>query len=594
MVMKVSARQISILKIIVTFVALWIINDIAGSYFMRWDLTDDQRYTLKESTIALLEDDEKFQDRMIVRVYLEGEFPAEWKKLQKEVRIKLEEYRAYAGDKFEFEFIDPFAGSDKENEALLQELYQKGLKPMLIPAAGEGDVGGKTIVPGAIIKYPGQEDVPVMFFPANRSIMNFTRDYIRNLVQSSITNMEFNLTSGIKRSITKNKPRVVFLQGHGELEEEDVQYALSYAREYYNIEFTDLLKEGTNEENIRALRTYRALIIAQPKKPFTEKEKFLIDQFIMKGGRVMWMIDPVDPHKDSLQYYGRTLGLSRELNLGDQFFKYGIRVNNDIVVDERVGPIGIPSQDGRMMIFPWYFFPLADNIRNDHPITNNMDRVKLEYASSIDTLSYDPDIRKTVLLQSSERSTNFRPPVRIFYDWVLGEAKPNFEGPNSKPHQIMAVLLEGTFESLYKNRITPEFRDTLEKSDYVFKEESSPNKMIVVADGDLIRNDLDSISRPGSVRPIPIERSYYSIFNQQLQGLRFGNKEFFLNSLDYLLGDESLIASRNKMSMRLLDMNKVKQQKRYWQFINVTLPVAIIVLFAIGQGLFRRYKYTRT
>lgn len=588
-----NAKRISIIQIALSFVLLMGVNFIAGLRFMRFDLTEDNRYSLKEATIKLLENDDRFSEKMLVQVYLEGDFPAEWKKLRREVEIKLEEYRAYAGGKFEYEFIDPFAqGDDEMQDALLEELRESGLYAMSIPVPGERELGIKTIVPGAIIKYPGQEDVAVSFFPTGQIIVNTTRDYIRSKVQKAITDLEYNLTSGIRRAIQLKKPVVSILQGHGELNKRQLAYMIPALQEYYDTQFTNLYvdqEDSIKRENLRALDGTDLLVVAAPKEPFTEKEKYIIDQFIMNGGRVIWMIDGVNAYRDTLEAYGRTLGLSLDVNLQDMLFQYGVRINNNMILDEFVAPIGIPMQDGRLMIFPWYFYPMTGN-RGNHPITNNLDPVKLEYASSIDTLAAKKGIRKTVLLESSARSIVNNPPVRIFYDWVLGEAKPNFSTNNLRPYQIAGVLLEGTFESVFRNRFTPQF---LKAPEVAFKETSTETRMIVIADGDLIRNDIDTITNPGVFRAVPVDKSYYSIFNQQLSGLRFGNRDLFLNAADYLLGDESLIASRSKVTVRMLDMDKIKKEKGSWQLINLTLPLLILAMIAMAQFAVRKRKYTK-
>jgi gliding-associated putative ABC transporter substrate-binding component GldG len=587
--MKLNARNISVLQIVLSLVLLVGLNQLAGTSFFRLDLTEDQRYSLKDATIDLLKDDERYSDKIYVQVYLEGDFPAEWKKLRREIEIKLEEFRAYAGNRFEYEFIDPFANPDEEvRNALLEELREKGVAPMSIPVPGEGEMGIKTIVPGAVIKYPGHEDVAVNFFPPGQIIVNASRDYIRNKVQKAITDLEYNLVSGVRRAIQADKPLITILRGHGELEERELESVIPYMQEYYDVAFSDLFVDDTTggvREDVHALDNTDLLVVARPMLPFTEKEKYLVDQFVMRGGKVIWMVDGINAYRDSLSVYGRTLGLSLDVNLTDQLFQYGVRINNNVLLDEFVAPIGIPMQDGRLMIFPWYFYPMTGN-RGDHPITNNLDPVKMEYVSSIDTLAYRKGIRKTVLLESSERSIYHNPPARIFYDWVLGEAKPNFN--EAKPFQPVAVLLEGEFESLYKNRLTPEFSSKMGSQ---YREQSKKTRMLVIGDGDLIRNDLDSVTSPGYYRAVPIDRTYYAIFEQQLQGLHFGNRDFFLNALDYLLGDESLIASRTRVTVRMLDMEKVKDAKGTWQLINISVPVILIILAGIGQFWLRRSRY---
>jgi gliding-associated putative ABC transporter substrate-binding component GldG len=591
--MKLTAKHTSILQIIFSLALLFTINFLADSFFLRWDLTEDGRYSLKDATIQLLEDDERFAETMRVEVYFDGDLPAEWRKLRREVEIKLEEYRAYAGRKFEYEFIDPFANPDEEmQKATLIELRDAGLPPMSIPVPGEGEMGIKTIVPGALIRYPGKDPVAVTFFPPGQIIVNASREYIRNKIQKSITDLEYNLTSGIRRATQSRRPVLAFITGHNELNENELSDIKPALEQYYDIEFRSLFTEDTGSvrrEKLDALKGIDMAIIARPMKPFTEKEKFVIDQFIMNGGKAIWMIDGINPYRDSLEAYGRTLGLALDVNLTDQIFQYGLRINNNCILDEYVAPIGIPMQDGRLMIFPWYFYPMTGN-RAVHPITNNLDPVKTEYVSSIDTLAAKPLLKRTILLESSSRSIINNPPVRIFYDWVLTDAKPNFSGNNLRPNQPVAVLLEGRFESLYKNRLPPRF---LNSTDIRFIESTDDNKMLVISDGDLIRNDLDTISNPGRYRAVPIDMSYYTLFNEQLNGLRFGNKVFFLNAVDYLLGDASLLASRTRISVRMLDMDKVSKEKVNWQLLAIALPLLALFVAGILQSIIRKRRYVK-
>lgn len=592
----------SILTVVLSLVIVILLNFAASFEFRRFDLTNDQRYTLKPSTKALLSDEDRYKDRVIVQVYLDGKFPAEWKKLKKEIQIKLEEYRAYAGSRLEYEFINPYAGSEEKQKQLRESLAKKGLFPLPVPVMEDGEIGFKEIFPGAILKYPGAEDVALNFMPRqiesqmrNRP-RSFDREGVRYVVQETILNLEYSLTRSIKKIITFNPPVITILEGHGELDELQTQYIEYYLGEYYTVQRKNIKakdKDSVMREDIHALDNTDLLMIAKPESPFSEREKFVIDQFIMRGGKVMWMIDPINGHRDSLDVYGRTYGLSRELNLMDQLFKYGVRIDNKMVLDEFCGPVGIPDQNGRYRSYPWYFYPLATNDKY-HPITAQIDPVKLEYACTIDTLAAKPGVKKSVLLHSSDRALYFKPPIRIFYDWI--RTKPKFPPEGSlpprnarnknQPPYIMGVLYEGEFESLFKNILAPEF---VEKNEIKFLEKSkAPTKMIVIGDGDIMRNDIDSLSSPGRKKPIPIEYSLYT--NQRVH---FGNKDFMLNAVDYLLGDETLIASRSKRTLHLLDMNKVKDEKSKWQFINVTLPLLILFAFGIAQYFIRKYKYAK-
>ncbi len=343
------------------------------------------------------------------------------------------------------------------------------------------------------------------------------------------------------------------------------------------------LTERSQEDTIKARvrNKYEAIIIAKPLKPFSEKDKFIIDQFIMRGGKVLWLVDPVFASMDSLQIAAETLGVSLDLNLGDMFFKYGFKINSDLVQD--INAMFIPVKAGQMgtqpkfEYYPWYFFPILTS-NSDHPIVKNLNGSKTEFASSIDFVNSSPDIDKTVLLTTSQKSRKVNVPVMISLNF-LGQ-KPD-ERLFNKEYIPVAALIEGNFESLFANRIPPEIQ---EDKLIGFLKNSQSTRMIVIADGDIIKNQFQ-LSK-GNYYPLPLGYDQYT--KQQ-----FGNRELILNAMNYLTDDSGLISIRSRdVKLRLLDRTKVDAERTYWQFLNTIVPVALIIAFGFIQAFLRKRKYS--
>ncbi len=560
----------------IIFLANYILSFASG----RFDLTEDSRHSLSDNTITLLEDDNRIKDRIFLKIYLDGDLPADIKKIRNSIQEKLDEFIIHGGDKIQYEFIDPNGEDDEDyNLEVQKNIYAEGISPCDIQIINSGNAEIKTIWPGATVEYKGNTVDQIQFF--NKRII-FSGEDMRGLADRTINNLEYKLISAIRRVSASSKQKIGFLQGQDELDEWQTADVRAGLDRYYFVEDVEI------EGKLNALDEIDALVIAQPKKPFNEKDKFIIDQFIMKGGKVLWFVDPIDVNRDSLYFTGQTFGISANLNIEkDMIYKYGARLNSNTLVDKDCGPIFIPGHP--LGIVDWYFYPLLQ--RSEHPITKNIDPIKGEYASSVEAVNQeDKDVTKTVLLSSSYNSQQFKSPVRINYGIV--EVDPNFnKGESEFP---VAMMLEGKFTSAFENRLSDNF---LSSDDFVTKFKSDSTKMLVVADGDIIRNEVDSKVVDGKTqyKAIPLEVDVFGVRNpNNTPKYAYGNKDFVLNSIDYMLDDFSLIDVRAKtITLRVLDNQKINDEKQVWKLINIGLPLLFIFLLALVQIFLRKKNYAR-
>jgi ABC-2 type transport system permease protein len=577
---KRNTRLNNITQLLLGLAIIALLNVIGSFVFTRVDLTSEKRYSLSEATKEMLG---SINDIVFFRVYLEGEFPAGFKRLARETREMLNEFRAY-NPNIEYEFINPSESSDnKERTKIYAQLVEKGLSPTDLRVKTKDGTSTQLIFPGAIASFNGRE-MPVQLLSSQRSA---TPDEILN---NSIQNLEFSLSDAIRKLVTNAKPKVAFIEGHGELGAKETADATVALSDYYVVERVTIgeklnsLTERSQEENVNSKirNKFEAIIIAKPQKPFSEKDKFIIDQFIMRGGKVLWLIDPVFASMDSLQVEAETMGVSLDLNLGDMFFKYGFKLNNDLVLD--LNAMMIPVKAGQMgnqpkfEYYPWFYFPILTP-NSDNPIVKNLNASKTEFVSSIDFVNSSPEIDKTVLLASSKNARKVSVPALISLNF-LGQ-KPD-ERLYNKPFIPVAALIEGKFESLFANRIPPEIQaDKL----IGFLNGSTETKMIVIADGDIIKNQFQLSN--GNYYPLPLGYDQYT--KQQ-----FGNRELILNAMNYLTDDSGLISIRSReVKLRMLDRSKIDAERTYWQLLNTVIPVLLVIGFGLVQAVLRKRKYSR-
>ncbi|HOY31124.1 MAG TPA: gliding motility-associated ABC transporter substrate-binding protein GldG [Bacteroidales bacterium] len=574
---KNKIKNSSLMQLFLSLLILVFVNIISYFVFTRFDLTAEKRYTLSESTKKYLK---QIDDVVYFQVYLDGEFPAGFKRLRSETKEMLDEFRAY-NDNIQYTFINPSEGNDKKKiQNTYEQLVNKGIQPTNIKMKTADGSSQQWIFPGAIVSYR-QKEVPVQLFTNQ---LGTPSDQVLN---NSVQNLEYNLSNAIRKLLVKVKPRLAFTRGHGELGLErlaDIMYALS---DYYDVDTVDingkinsLMVRGTKEKPL--LNKYAALIIAKPDSAFAEKDKYFIDQFIMHGGSVLWLLDPVFATMDSLQKSNTTLGIAIDRNLDDMLFNYGVRVNTNLLLDMNALPIpAVTGQYGgqpKVELLPWYYFPVIMPTAK-HPIVSNLNAVKMEFTSTVDTVG-GKGIKKTILLSSSKYSRVLNTPVRISLDML--QSVPD-ERQFNRSGLPVAVLLEGSFSSVYLNRLPPEIMSDI--SSFDFKEKSPQTKMIVVSDGDVIKNQLDK--KTGN--PYPLGYDQYT-------GETFGNKDFILNCIDYMCDGSGIISVRSReVKMRLLDKNKINNAgiKLSMQLINTIGPVLLVLIFGIIQLIVRRYRFTR-
>jgi ABC-2 type transport system permease protein len=560
-----SLKKQSLLQLGLCLLIIVLVNIISSFVFTRFDLTSEKRFTLSAATKEFLK---KLDDVVYVKVYLEGDFPAGFKRLRNATREMLDEFRAYSNGNIEYEFIDPSGNPDpKERNLLYQQLAEKGLQPTNLEETGRGEASQKIIFPGAIFTYRAQETSLQLL----KTQINSPHEEMLN---NSIQGLEYNLAYTIRKLITVNRPKIGFVQGHGELDKMQLADMTRSLSELYEVDSVVIAGR------LNSLKPFRAIVIAGPDSAFDEKDKFIIDQFIMKGGKVLWLIDRMYASMDSLKNKdGFSVSVPKELNLDDQLFRYGVRINADLVQDIQAAPIlvntGYIGNQPQQKLLPWFFSPLVFP-GSKHPVVNNLNAIRYEFASSIDTVGA-PGIRKTILLTSSRYSRVLYAPVRINLGMMRVSPDPKLFGRSYIP---LAILLEGSFSSLYRNRVPPVIA---ENRDIDFRSSGVPNKMIVIPDGDVIRNDV----RKSTLMAYPLG---YDRATRQT----YGNKSFLLNCIDYLCDESGLLAVRSKeLKLRILDHNRVQDEKFAWQIVNVVLPVLVIIIYGLIRTYTRKKKYAK-
>lgn len=546
------------------FLIIVAVNIISPMRFVRIDLTSEKRYSLTEATRNILKD---IDDIVYFRVYLDGDLPPEFRKLRNDTEEMLQEFSARS-DKILYEFISPAraAGDDQQQ---LQQYYRmlsdKGLEPAQVQMRAGDGTSQRVVFPGALVSYK-EKEVPLQLLTEHIGLP------LRQVLHNASVALEYKLASSILQITKKEKERIAFLEGHGEL---DARYVASITRAleaYYDV---DRIQTGNSFENISK---YKTLISANPIKPFSEKEKYLLDQFIMHGGAMLWLVNPVFADMDSLMVADETIGMAWDINMDDFFFRYGARLNPVLLQDLHAAPIpvttGFVAGQPRINLLPWHFFPLIIPL-SDHEIVNNLNTIRSEFISSIDTVEAR-NVEKTMLLHTSPYTRIMRVPVRISLDML---ERPVNEEMFTGPPQAVAVLLEGAFESLYRNRIAP---DIVMPEGFQRRDQSKHAAIILVAGADIIRNQFGSDGRP---LPTGYDR---------FTGQQFGNKDFILNAVNYLTDDSGIISARAKdIRLRMLDRQRLRNNLVQVQIVNTLLPVIIVVIFGALRLMWRRKRYTK-
>ena len=535
-----------------------ILNQLFTHYFFRADLTEEKRYTISPATREVLKN---LNDVVYVDVYLEGDFPAAFKRLQKSIRETLEEFKVYAGDNLEYRFINPStATGQKARSEFYKSLAQKGIQPTNLYDNVNGKQVQNLIFPGAVISY-GTKETGVMLLKYNQAAS------AEEKINQSIEGIEYNLTNAIKKITETQTKKIAILEGHGELDTLHSAGMADALSDFFRVYRIDLTQH-------QDLTHYDAIILAKPQRLFSEFDKYKIDQFLMRGGKAMFLIDQMTVDMDSASGPG-TFALPLDLNLDDLFFRYGFRINKNLVIDINAAPypvvVGNMGEKPQIQLIPWPFFPLANNF-SQQPIVRNLDAIYCQFVSTIDTVKSN-GVMKTPLVYTSKYSKVLPAPVRVSINDLKDEMKPEFF--NSGP-QAIAWLYEGKFTSLYKNRFLPEEAD---KSKFI--PDGSPTKIILLADGDVAKNEVN----PKTGQPLELG---YDQFTQT----KYANGDFLVNSMEYLLDENGIINTRAKeFKIRPLDKVKISEQRVWWQLVNLLLPIVLVLIFGILKNMVRKKKF---
>lgn len=547
----------AILKV---FVLVVLVNLLSDSSYLRFDLTEDSRFTLSKPSIEVAQ---KLENPIIIDILLGGNLPPEFAKLKSET-VQLLESFTFHNKNITYNLVNPLE-DDSQNQQTILDLQRIGLKPANITIEEGGKVSQELLFPWAMVNYDNQTvKVPLL----KNKLGSTAEERINNSVQQ----LEHAFADAFTKLSIKDKKRIAVIRGNGELEDIYIADYLTSVREYYNLGVITLDSVQKDAEKVLdQLKNFDLALIAKPTQTFTDQEKYILDQFIVQGGKSIWLIDQVTMELDSIfSNQGSALAIPKELNLNDFFFKYGLRINPVLVNDLYFTQIVLASGEGndsRYNPVPWYYHPMVFS-KNDHPINANIEAVRYQFANAMELL--ENDYQKKILLQSSPLSKIEGTPKQIGLDVLKN---PPDRSTYTDGNQPLAVLIEGKFRSVYKNRVKPL---RLKNS----REEGPENKMIVIADGDLIKNQLQQGK--------PLELGYDKWTNSS-----YGNKEFLVNCTNYLLDDTGLISIRNKkVSIPLLDKEKIAQQKTKWQLLNVGLPVILTLFLGIMFNYYRKRKYS--
>jgi ABC-2 type transport system permease protein len=558
----VNTVFLSTLGILFTLTALTIMSD---KLFTRFDFTTEKRFTISPVSRKVMDG---LPQTVNVTVYLQGDnFPGGMKRLQTSVKDMLADLQAYSHSKLQYDFIDPIKGlSEDQQKQAYADLEAKGIEAQNLSVKTDDGVSQKVIFPFALVTF-GNKSIPVKLLQS-QSNMNLSPDEVLN---NSIQNLEYGFTSAIKKVTSGGKQRIGFTEGHNELSDLQLNDAMRSLTDGYLVGRINLTSIPFD-----SLAKVSLLIVAKPDKPFTELEKFKVDQYIMRGGRVLWAIDQVSAELDSLRGHGgEQLAFNKQLNLDDQLFGYGVRINYDLIADMNCSAIPVTTGNAggqaQIQLLQWLYYPVFLPI-SKHPIVKNLDGITSQFASTIDLLDVK-NVEKTILLTSSPYNKKLSTPKMLSLQALEDEPKPKDFQSNPK---ITGVLLEGSFISDFRNRPLPEGLN----QNVAILPQSKPTKMIVLSDGDILRNQVGS---DGSPFPLGYDR-----YTQQ----SYGNKNLLLNIADYMTDDSGLISLRSKeIQIRLLNRARIREEKLFWQLVNNIVPIGIVLIFAIFQHYIRKRKY---
>ena len=552
----------------ITLVLVVAVGLLAELKFFRIDLTSEKKHTLSQETRQFLRE---LEDVVYVKIYLDGDLPAEFVNFQKSIRELMDEFRAYGGDKLQYQFINLYDEADEAvRNRMIGELYDRGLNVTSIQVRDkEGGSSTRTVFPGAMIAY-GAYEMPVNLLKNNPSLSHELN------LNNSIQTLEYEFARAIHSLTVEEVPRIAFIEGHGELDSLQTHSLMDELKNFFQVD------RGYINGNIEALRSYEALIIARPRFPFSEADKYALDQYIMQGGKVLFFLDPVNPFADSLST-GTTVALANPVGLEDLLFKYGIRINYNLVADLQCNYVPVNTapagEQARFTMMPWVYHPLLAGPGN-HPVTRGINYVLSQFTSSIDTLPGGPgQIKKTVLLASSQASRKRDVPLYINMEEVTVQPDPALY---QSAHLPIGILLEGRFESFFLNYPVPE---GVQPADWQTLKEGEPASVFILADGDIAANEVQY--EQGAFRAQPLG---YDRYTRQT----FGNREFIMNVVNYMTDETGIMELRSReFKLRLLNKELISQKPQLlkWKLINTVFPLLLVLISGLIIQLVRRRRY---
>ncbi|MCK9255126.1 MAG: gliding motility-associated ABC transporter substrate-binding protein GldG [Bacteroidales bacterium] len=561
-------KKQNIFQAILILVLITIFGILSSLLFHRFDLTKEKRFSITETSKNILDG---LEDQIIIDVYLEGDdLPVELIRYKKTVKEFLDNLKSYS-NKIDIIFKNPFdEGDPEQNREIYLQLYNKGLSPTYISQSQDMGRSEKMIFAGAIVKY-GEKEYPINLINNNLSTGS-------NYVGLSEAELERDFMHAIWMITNNQVKKIAFLEGHKELTEYQTYDIMSSLSKYYHIDRVNM------NHVLNALDDYDVVVVAKPEGYFTEKDKFILDQYIMQGGKIIWLIEWMKIEMDSLSTKPMQMAMLNDINLDDQLFNYGVRINPDLIQDLSCLniPVYVNTVDGKPQFEPrpWPFFPviIPDTLLN-HSLLKNIEPIRTHFASSIDTVGENPKIRKTILLRTSKFSKSMIHPVEVNLEIMRGE--PELKTFN-KPNLPIAVLLEGKFKSNFVNRLSEEFAYN---PDFKFIPESEETKMIIISDGDFIRNEVRVMGNKQQPYPLGADKYYPEQFTP-------GNTQFFVNCVNYLCADDDFISLRmREVKIRKLNKAELKNNKNKWLYLNTILPILFIIIIGGIILFFRKLRY---
>ena len=564
-----NKRNQSLLQLAL-FIGIAIFVNILGNFiYKKFDLTEEGRFTLTDPTIKLLEG---VEDNIDINILLDGEFPAGFKRLQTATREMLDDFRSVTGY-IEYSFEDPNEGTPEEINARRKALADQGIGPTRLRVKGPDGTEEKYIYPFAMVRYKGRT---LKVNLLENEVAGKSDEMILN---NSVSLLEYKFANAIQKLEQSFRKVIVYTTGHGELQPLQIADLRKSLLASYDVGSIHL------DSVVRLDPEIDVLMVAKPQTRFSEKDKFKIDQYVMNGGKVIWMLDVLNVNLDSIAQRGVFIPSDKDLNLADLLFKHGVRISGRMVADMECSKI--PLQVGQMGntpqfdLFPWFFHPIVSP-KTDHPIVKGLDRVNLFFPTMIDTsVIVKTDMKKTVLLSSSKNSKEYPNLTRLSFEMM--RVDPTRIETFTKSNIPVAVLYEGVFPSAYENRVSKEMQVALNQIGASYKPISEPTKMIVISDGDVIKNQVKW--ETGEYMPAG--------FNKY-ENYTFANKDFLTNCIEYLMDEKGVIEARGKeVKLRLLDTLRAKKEQTKWQVFNIVLPLVFLVIFGFTFFTIRKRKYAK-